>query len=416
MAMRFNAFFLIILILSSAAFAGETNILFPVIVTDYSGGLGSRSKLTGDWNGLRTKMAEKGIYVFADSMISYQNILEGGIQEEDETGGSADLDLRMDFEKMGLWKGGFIRLFAESQFGDFINSHTGAMTAANTDGLFPIPDENETTLTSVAYYHYLSNNFCLFTGKLDTFDRDANAFAGGRGKTRFMNQNLVFNPVTIRTVPYSTLGGGLFLIIDEDQDVLSLTVLDPNGEPNTSGFNDAFDGGATFMMEFKTNYSAVEAISHQLLGFTYGTKDYPEINNVLGDPSGSQDAWCVYYNYDQLFWDEKDYPGQKFGYFLRLGYGDEDTNPVEWFYSFGLCAEGVLESRRNDTCGIGYFYSAVSDRYPWYLYDDEQGCEIYYNIEATPWLHITPDLQMIIPSDIYADTLIAGGVRVKIDI
>jgi porin len=407
---------LMILSLTSHGAAGESGIPFPVTTPDYTGGLASRSNLTGDLNGLRTSMAEKGIYVFADTTAAYQDILEGGIREKDETGGSADVDLRMDVEKMGLWKGGFIRLFAESRFGDFINSHTGAMTAANTDGLFPVPDENETTLTSAAYYHYLSDNFCLFTGKLETLDRDYNAVAGGRGKTQFMHQNLVFNPVTIRTVPYSALGGGLFLFISEDQDVLSLTVLDPNGEPNTSGFNDAFDDGATFMMEFKTNFSAAEAASHQLLGFTYGTKDYPEVNNVLGDNSGAQDAWCVYFNYDQLFWDEKEYPGQKFGYFLRLGYGDEDTNPIEWFYSFGLCAEGVLESRRNDTCGIGYFYSAVSDRYPWYLYEDEQGCEIYYNIEATPWLHITPDLQMVIPSDTYADTSIIGGVRVKIDI
>jgi porin len=416
MAMRFNAFFLIILFLSSPAFAGESNILFPVITPDYCGGFGSRSNLTGDWLGQRTKLAGKGIHFFADTTAAYQNILEGGIREKNETGGSADLDLRMDLEKMGLWKGGFIRLFAESRFGDFINSHTGAMTAVNTDGLFPIADENETTLTSAAYYHFLWDNFCLFTGKLETLDRDLNAMAGGRGKTQFMHQNLVFNPVTIRTVPYSALGGGLFLLTAEDKDVLSLTVLDPNGEPNTTGFNDAFDDGATLMMEFKTNYSAAEASSHQLFGFTYGSKDYPLVHNIFGESGRAKDAWCVYYNYDQLFWDEKEYPGQKFGYFLRLGYGDEDTNPVEWFYSFGLCAQGVLESRRNDTCGIGYYYIAVSDRFPWYLYDDEQGCELYYNIEAAPWLHITPDLQMVIPSDVNVDSSIMAGVRVKIDI
>jgi porin len=420
MAMKFNdsllLSFLLLLSLTSHGFAGESGIPVPVTAPDYAGGLASRSALTGDLNGLRTSMTENGLCVFADVTTVYQNILEGGIREKDEAGGSADLDIRMDVEKMGWWKGGFIRLFAESRFGNFINSYTGAMAAVNADGLFPLADENETTLSSAAYYHYLSDNFCLFTGKLETLDRDFNAVAGGRGKTQFMNQNLVFNPVTIRTVPYSALGGGLFLLIAEDQDVISLTVLDPNGEPNTTGFNDAFDGGATFMMEFKTNFSAAEAASHQLLGFTYGTKDYPQIDNIFGEPERTKDAWCVYYNYDQLFWDEKDYPGQKFGYFLRLGYGDEDTNPIEWFYSFGLCAQGVLESRRNDTCGIGYFYSAASDRFPWYMYDDEQGCELYYNIEAAPWLHITPDLQMVIPSAVNSDTSIIGGVRVKIDL
>jgi porin len=420
MAIRFNPSLLLrilmILSASSVVTAGESGNLFPVPAPDYSGSIASRQNLAGDFGGLRTQMAEKGVYVFADAMVAYQNILEGGITEKDETGGSADLDLRMDVAKMGLWKGGFIRLFAEAQFGDFINSHAGAMAAVNTDGLFPLADENKTTLTSAAYYHCLSENFCLFTGKLETLDRDANAMAGGRGKTRFMNQSLVFNPVTILTVPYSALGGGLYLLTDKAQEILSLTVLDPNGQPDESGLSDAFDDGATIMMEFKSNYSAAEIASHQLLGFTYGTKDFPEVEYIFRESTRAKDAWCVYFNYDQLFWDEKDYPGQKFGYFLRLGYGDEDTNPVEWFYSFGLCAQGVLESRRNDTCGIGYFYSAVSDRLPWYLYDDEQGCELYYNIEATPWLHITPDLQMIIPADTRADTSIIGGVRVKIDI
>jgi porin len=431
MAMRFSAtiflFILMILLLPLTLFAGDNGILFPVAKQDYSGGFMSRSNLTGDWGGLRTSMADKGIYVSADTMVSYQDILDGGIKSQDETGGSADLDVRMDVSKMGLWKGGYIRLFAETQYGDFINPYTGAMTAVNTDGLFPLPGEHETTLSSAAYYHYLSKNFCLYTGKLETLDRDYNAVAGGRGKTQFLNQNLVFNPVTIRTVPYSALGGGLFFVTDEDKDFLSLTALDPNGEPNVSGFNDAFGSGVTFMTEYRTNFFSEEASSHQLIGFTYGTKNYklldktpllmlPGIDTGIIDQENGKDAWCVYYNYSQFFWDEKEYPGQKFGYFLRLGYGDEDTNPIEWFYSFGLCVHGVVESRRNDTCGIGYYYIGVSDRFPWYLFDDEQGCELYYNIEATPWLHITPDLQMVIPGYVNADTSIAGGVRVKIDI
>jgi hypothetical protein len=55
-------------------------------------------------------LTKKGICVFADTTVGYQDMLDGSIQEKDETVGSADMDLRMDLEKMGLWRGGFIRL------------------------------------------------------------------------------------------------------------------------------------------------------------------------------------------------------------------------------------------------------------------------------------------------------------------
>ena len=44
---------------------------------------------------------------------------------------------------------------------------------------------------------------------------DTNEFAGGRGQTQFMNQNLAFNPVILQTIPYSTLGGGLVFLLPE---------------------------------------------------------------------------------------------------------------------------------------------------------------------------------------------------------
>jgi porin len=38
------------------------------------------------------------------------------------------------------------------------------------------------------------------------------------------------------------------------------------------------------------------------------------------------------------------------------------------------------------------------------------------HIEVTPWLHVTPDFQIIEPSLKHIDKAYIGGVRVKIDI
>ena len=45
----------------------------------------------------------------------------------------------------------------------------------------------------------------------------------------------------------------------------------------------------------------------------------------------------------------------------------------------------------------------------------EQGVELYYNIAVTPWLHVTPDLQIISPAGKSVDTTVVAGLRVKID-
>jgi len=57
--------------------------------------------------------------------------------------------------------------------------------------------------------------------------------------------------------------------------------------------------------------------------------------------------------------------------------------------------------------------------------DHEQGVELFYNIAATPWLHVTPDLQFIDAGRNKAPILTAGGksigtaavvgLRIKID-
>lgn len=69
---------------------------------------------------------------------------------------------------------------------------------------------------------------------------------------------------------------------------------------------------------------------------------------------------------------------------------------------------------------MGYFFLGVSSELknlaPVLLpLRDEHGFELYYNIQATPWCQITPDLQVISPFRERADTSLLVGLRAKID-
>jgi porin len=79
-----------------------------------------------------------------------------------------------------------------------------------------------------------------------------------------------------------------------------------------------------------------------------------------------------------------------------------------------------LTVRKADTFGIGYFYVGVSDPLKslapnLFPLQNENGVELYYNVQATRWCQITPDLQVLDPFRERADSSLLFGLRAKID-
>jgi porin len=58
--------------------------------------------------------------------------------------------------------------------------------------------------------------------------------------------------------------------------------------------------------------------------------------------------------------------------------------------------------RRGDSFGIGWYYLGASTQFgplPRALFGprDGTGLEFYYNVQVTPWLNLSPDLQLLKP-------------------
>ena len=123
----------------------------PAAPNPYAGDIWHRSKLTGDWGGQRTKLAEEGITFDMASMQTYQGVA-GGRRQLWKYGGLFEYTIKLDFQKMGLWPGAFLEIGAENQYGQFINRNTGAMIPANTAGVFPEPGQQEVYLDRVVFY------------------------------------------------------------------------------------------------------------------------------------------------------------------------------------------------------------------------------------------------------------------------
>jgi porin len=395
----------------------------------FDGPLCERPKLTGDWLGLRSALRCDGITLDGSVTNFWQGVQSGGKDHNMFYGGRGDLFLNVDGEKAGLWKGFFITLHGETNFGLSTNGADGAILPSNMAMLFPAAAPS-TALTGVKFTQALSESFITFFGKINTIDGFTQPLGLGGLTDGFLNGALFFNPVYTRTIPYSTLGAGA-AVLKDGQPVLTGMVLDANNTPTVSGFNSFFDNGSVILGMANLPVTLDGLPGHQGFSAVYSTRSYTSIDQspflVLSsillpgvNARSETGSWCLTYQFDQMLVMDRCNPKKGWGFFGSLGITDGNPNPIKWFASGGLGGNSPLAGRSNDTFGLGYFYVGLSDD----VRDlngrvlnvsDEHGVELFYNIAVAPWCHVTPDLQVLRPESNRVDTAFLLGVRAKLD-
>jgi len=385
----------------------------------YSGDLWDRSTLSGDWWGLRNELAAKGVTIDMSLTQAAQGIVHGGKDTGWQYGGGrGDINLSVDTQKLGLWPGGFFALEAEGNFTpydnilDSTNGETGALMPVNSSQIYPTPSGDNFNLPGLNFTQFLSPYFGLLIGKLATISStsgDMNEFAHGKGDINFMNMAFNFNPIIALTVPYSTLGTGLVALPTKDpkQAIVKFVVVSSSGKASTSGFEDLNDDNLTFAGEARVRTNFFGRTGHQLFGYTFSNKKFNSIDQSVRvvienrELSGKKGSWNVYYNFDQYLYEPEKGSGEGIGIFGRFGASDGNPNFMHFFYSVGIGGKGVIPTRPDDRYGFGFYYLVISNPRVQGLFQntkllrDEYGFEAFYNIAITPWLRLTPDVQVI---------------------
>jgi len=388
------------------------------------GGWCESPQLTGDWGGFRTHLAESGISTEFNIANYYFGVVNGGLEQQGEFSGHGDYVFNFDGHKLLGMEGLFIKVRAEHRYGTTIGSSTGALLPPTVQSELPVADSEELYLTDVLFTQFLSPQFGVFFGKLDTFDGDQNAFASGRGTTQFSNLAFVVNPATLRTIPYSTLGFGFVILgADDPEEMFQFSVINATDTARTSGFDELFEEGVAISGEYRFPTKFFNKPGHQMIGATWSSRDVvaleqdPRIILPQVPINRTDGSWSIYYNFDQyLFMDPCD-PKKGWGVFGRAGLADDRNNPVAWFLSLGLGGDSPISGRKNDTFGAGWYYSGTSDEIGPVLNNlaggvgDGQGIELFYNYQVTPSFHLTPDMQIIMPARQQIDTAILLGLR-----
>jgi carbohydrate-selective porin OprB len=100
----------------------------------------SRDKLTGDWWGGRTYLADHGIDIDLRLTQYGQWVTSGGRDTNGEYGGTMDYRVNVDTNKLfGSWKGFSVNMHARTRFGHDVNADAGNLVIQNTGMMMPAP-------------------------------------------------------------------------------------------------------------------------------------------------------------------------------------------------------------------------------------------------------------------------------------
>ena len=425
--------------------AATVAVWAPVVATaqpydvppTWGGDLWSRPRLTGDWFGFRDEMGKKGVVVDIDFLQILQGTATGGRDTGVSYGGTADYTLNVDTGKLGLWPGGFLKVYAMSGFGDSENRDSGAIGPVNMAAFLPEP-HTSTALMNLTYMQFFATWIGVFAGKLNMLEGDANDFAHNY-RTQFLNMGLNFN-MAANTSPISAWGGGIVLVPWKDA-LLTVSVADPSGTPASNNLGEAFDDGVLVGAEGRVTIRPFGLTGHQLVGGYWSNKErltidqdptnvarfllqsrFPRLEDpgpvlsrllerffpqllVPVQPAKTQDyTWTIYYNFDQYVWNPGSDKDRGLGIFFRFGASDGQVNPVKYAYNVGFAGNGVVPGRPNDTFGVGWSRIQFSNNLVPFLrnalhlgLDHEDAVEMYYNFAVTRWLGLTVDLQIVDP-------------------
>lgn len=383
-------------------------------VPDYSGEIGARAKLTGDWGGVRQNWADRGVTIAFDWYQAYQDIIDGGFEEGSANSTNLDYRLTLDLMRMGLVPGALVTVRGQSRFGDTVNGNSGVLLPVNMYSAFPFgPDDGgdvNFAITELNWLQFLSDQFGLLAGKITTL-ATTNEFMGGEGRSQFMNFQLSFSAAVAQLAPYSTLAVGAIWMPSPSWS-FTTTLMNLEDASTTSGFDDIGDG-TTWATTADYRASLNKLPGGGSISFYYGfDADFAKIGGLNIDPGNGEaswesksESWALAWNGWQYLYLENNSsvvdPGngrqdlEGLGLFAQVGIADEDTNPITWSFSIGLSGRGTIPGRDADTWGVGYFYNDLQDldRDLLQLENATSGLEFYYDISLFGYAFLTLDAQ-----------------------
>ena len=385
--------------------------------------------LTGDWGGWRTKLSDHGftLQAFVTGMLQGQaggsddstfinSLTDRGTGYGPYVAGRADVLFELDTGKMGLWYGGSLHGHAEIEFGEVPGWAGGGIWPVNTAAITPLVDPGQITLSSLFYRQRVSDTTFML-GKINALDLLArDPFFGGWGIERFQNLAFVANPNGVTQLVM--LGASIDQKIGDFN--FTLLAFDPNNRTENT-LDEPFADGVNCNFTAQWNGKAWGRPSNLGVSYSFSTRESADLEELYLPSDQRRVAPNVpdnlTFRFGHQLWASRVRPGKGIGIYGRASVTQGSPNPIQWSIAGGITGEGMWQSRPWDSFGIGVYRYEWSPGLSTALLTEvgpETGLEIYHNFAVTPWLIITPDVQIVDPATTDAGVCTVLGLRTMI--
>lgn len=379
----------------------------------------SETNLTGDWGGLRNKLADEGFEMTLGYAMEFMGNPVGGESQGSTYVHNILLELDFDLEKLINLPNSSFRIRGSQRSGNSLtNRHIG-----NAFSVQQLYGGGQTwRLVEVEMDHD------LFDGKLNlAYGRLAatNDFLTSPLYCQFVSNAVCgqppspfFNmPEGITAYPEATWGVRARVHpIDETYLQVGVYDGDPRQGNSNGGTNFTFgDNGVLILTEagYKPKEGLLGLPAAYKIGGYYHTGHFNDVarsqggGNVFdsGEPARRHnDNAGVYTLIDQMLYREKPDDTQGlYGFFVFVAAPDEDKNTLPYFASGGLIYEGLFDSRPKDKAA----FAIASGFYSNELRDAQRDAgqrgqyaetilEVNYQVQFTQYFYVRPDMQVVI--------------------
>lgn len=383
--------------------------------------LSERQYMTGNWGGLRDRLIDWGLTPTAYYSASVLGNPAGGMKKGVKYAGLLNVYLDFDLEK--LLKLGGTRFIVSGSW-----SYGESLSDKDIGNFFTVSSDFNGKLVNL-YQFFVETNLwkkrlIIALGRMGIADDFATAEVFGIYVNDAFDQHpisLNYNIPGFLSNPDAALGARFHIKPVNDFYIAGgLYNANPDAGRNRllSTDNDFTFDGVILISEAGYTPGKSEGASwlpgEYKFGAYYDTGDFKELSDEEETRQGNYGFYIVA---DQMVYRESGSGSEGLTLWATATFApEEEINTFPFFLSGGIAYEGLFPGRNEDIAGIGFAYGSLSreleDK------DFEIGIEGTYIFQATPWLGLQPDVQLIVHpggSSAIPNALVAG-MQILVDI
>lgn len=358
-------------------------ILAFLIALPATSAMAEEDTLTGDWNGSRKKLAEKGISLDISYIGDYGTNLSGGASTGSTYLDDTLIELGIDGDKMGMNGASFYF----SILGNQGQTPSPSTMVGDAQGVSNIEAPNKWQLYEAWYEQKFSERFSTklgiydFNGDFDVIDTAGLFLNGAHGIGTVVSQT--GPPLFPDIFPAVYLGYNM----DNGRYLQTAYMVNTNSSPNDSMLGIEYG---------KTTENSSTGLLKYALGVLYFTST--STSDAVGNAIAATNNYSVYGLLETALTREAGNEGQGLNGFLRYGVADPKLNQFASFLGAGLVYTGLFDGRDEDQFGLAIAIANNGDTYKAGTATAtaaETNIELSYRFQVKPWLAIQPDLQYV---------------------